>query len=184
MYAVQIHYPAARLVSLFLSFTFGIVSFALGLNAFVKSQDQKDEIARLVPEGVTVDIDDSDIVGAGTAVAVFSILLTLTSLVALTSLVFALFAWPAKRGGTALLDTHTLPWQGVLLSLLTSALFGAVVAMTDFFAMREAKVSATALGVPIPDFIIRTVEEDSGITPVYHKIDYREFLLLPSCRHA
>ena len=190
MYTVRTHYAAARLLSLFLCFVFGIVSFALGLSASVKSNAQKDEIARLVPDGVSVSIDTADIVGAGTAVAVFSILLALTSLAALALLAFALLPRRTSKSGKnrnlgrARLATRTLPWQSALLSLLTLGLLSSAIAMTDIFATREAQVNATALGFDVPAFIIHAVEEGSGITPVYHEIGYRECVLaFRSSRH-
>ena len=181
MHAVHIPYASARLLSLFLSFVFGIVSFALVLNANAKANAQEAEIEQRIPNGITLTIDTSDITSAATAVAVFALVLALVSLAKLSFLVLALFSKPSARSWKitrlcAWLAMRALLAQGIFLLVLTVGLLGAAAAMTDFFATREAAVSATALGFPVPEVIIRDVEEALHISPVYRDIDYCEFI--------
>ena len=146
-------------------FVFGIVGLALNAEAFVKSSDQKSEVKRLAPQGTSVTIDDSDVVGAGGAVLAFCAVIAIVSLV---SLVLHLLS-PLRS-----LSTRTLPVQGVLLAIGTLGLFASLVAMTDFVANRQAKVSASIGGTQLPPSFVQGVEQLLGTTPVYHKIGYRE----------
>lgn len=160
-------YRLPRLTSLFLSFAFGIVALALEIDALVKGNKQKDEIKGLVPKGTQVDIDTHDVVTTGAVVAAFSAALGVLSLLALALLS------TAKRGPS--LATRTLPLQGLLLSIITLGLFGSLVAATDFVANRQANISASIGGVPLPAAIVHTVEDAIGApTSVYHEIDYCE----------
>ena len=147
----------ARVVSLFLAFVFGIVGLALNAEAFVKSSDQKSEVKRLAPQGTSVTIDDSDVVGAGGAVLAFCAVIAIVSLV---SLVLHLLS-PLRS-----LSTRTLPVQGVLLAIGTLGLFASLVAMTDFVANRQAKVSASIGGTQLPPSFVQGVEQLLGTTPV------------------
>ena len=110
-------------------------------------------------------IDDSDVVGAGGAVLAFCAVIAIVSLV---SLVLHLLS-PLRP-----LSTRTLPVQGVLLAIGTLGLFASLVAMTDFVANRQAKVSASIGGTQLPPSFVQGVEQLLGTTPVYHKIGYRE----------
>ena len=106
-------------------------------------------------------------------------MILLVSLGALSLLVLALFSKLSARSWKitrlcAWLVMRALLAQGIFLLVLTVGLLGAAAAMTDFFATREAAVSATALGFPVPEVIIRGVEEALHISPVYRDIDYCE----------
>ena len=78
-------YRVPRLVSLFLSFSFGVIGFAIGLNALVKSNSDKDNLRKSVPAGATVDINDNDVYKSGVVVTAMSGLIALASLFAFPS---------------------------------------------------------------------------------------------------
>ncbi|TBU58334.1 hypothetical protein BD310DRAFT_927487 [Dichomitus squalens] len=161
----------ARVVSLFLAFVFGVVGLALNAEAFVRSTNQKSEIKRVAPQGTSIHLDNSDVVSAGGAVLAFS---TVIALVSLASLVLHLLS-PTRS-----LSTRTLPLQGVLLAIGTLGLFASLVAMTDFVANRQVKVSASIGGTPVPASLVQSVEQSLGVTPVYHKIFYlKRAVILP-----
>ena len=165
----------ARIASLILSSVFGIVGLALGVDALVKGNHEKERIQSLVPRGTTVDIDTHDVVTVGAVVSAFSAALGVASLASLALLLAALVT--AKSGPT--LASRTLSLQGVLLSILTLGLFGALVPMTDYVANREAKVTAKIGRLTLPPSIVQSVQDAIGATSVYHEISYRERFVHP-----
>ncbi|EIW55806.1 uncharacterized protein TRAVEDRAFT_22244 [Trametes versicolor FP-101664 SS1] len=165
----------ARLAALFLTFAFGVIGFATGINALVKSNDQKDLVKNQAPLGAVVTIDTGDVFKVGCVVTAVCAALAALSL---ASLVLLLFTRPAKSG--AALSTRTLPLQGGLFAFLTLWLFAALVAMTDFVANREAKVTAFIGTLQLQPAVIKTVEAQLGVTSVYREIDYlRLAVILP-----
>ena len=165
----------ARIASLILSSVFGIVGLALGVDALVKGNHEKERIQSLVPRGTTVDIDTHDVVTVGAVVSAFSAALGVASL---ASLGFLLAALVTEKSGPTL-ASRTLPLQGVLLSILTLGLFGALVPMTDYVANREAKVTAKIGRLTLPPSIVQSVQDAIGATSVYHEISYRERFVHP-----
>ncbi|PIL27459.1 hypothetical protein GSI_10608 [Ganoderma sinense ZZ0214-1] len=159
----------ARAASLFLSFVFGVVGLGLNANAFVKSNNQKSAVLRVAPRGTSIDIDDSDVFNSGAAVTAFCGVLALASGVSLGLLLLSL---RSERSRERSLATRTLPWQGTVLSLSTAGLFAALVAMTDFVANREAKVTASVNGVAVPTAVLQSLQRALGVTTVYHEISY------------
>lgn len=154
----------ARLAALFLTFAFGVIGFATGINALVKSNDQKDLVKNQAPLGAVVTIDTGDVFKVGCVVTAVCAALAALSLL---SLVLLLFTRSAKS-----LSTRTLPLQGGLFAFLTLWLFAALVAMTDFVANREAKVTAFIGTLQLQPAVIKTVEAQLGVTSVYREIDY------------
>ncbi|RPD65411.1 hypothetical protein L226DRAFT_520196 [Lentinus tigrinus ALCF2SS1-7] len=177
MAPVTAPYKFARLVSLFLSFSFGVVGLGLGVDALVKGNDDKAKVRSLVPPATSVDIDTSDAVSAGAVVTAFCAALAVMSLLSLLLLLIPSLS-TAKRGPT--LATRTLPLQAILLTLLTLGLFGSLVAFTDFVANRQAKVTASIGGIAVPPAIVQGIEKAIGTTPVYHELSYlRLAVILP-----
>ncbi|KAI0717453.1 hypothetical protein C8T65DRAFT_707266 [Cerioporus squamosus] len=173
MTLATVPYKTARLVSLFLSFAFGIVGLGLGIDALVKGNEDKSTVRSLVPPGTVVDIDTDDVVNAGGVVTGFCAALAVMSLLSLLLLLFS-----GKRGPS--LASRTLPLQATLLALFTLGLFGSLVAFTDFVANRQAKVSASLGGVPVPPAIVQSIENAIGVSPVYHVKSYlRLAVILP-----
>ncbi|KAI0635076.1 hypothetical protein C8Q77DRAFT_1217024 [Trametes polyzona] len=176
MIAQTVPLKAARLASLFLTFVFGVVGFAMGINALVKSNNQKDLVKEKAPAGATVDINTDDVFTVGCVVTAVCAALAVVSL---ASLVLLFFTRPATQSSVPL-STRTLKPQGFLLAFLSVWLFAALVAMTDFVANREAKVSASIGNFPLQESVIKTVEQALGVTSVYRKIDYlRLAVILP-----
>lgn len=163
----------ARAASLFLSFVFGVVGLGLNANAFVKSNNQKDAVLRVAPRGTSIDINDNDVFDSGAAVTAFCGVLALASAVSLGLLFPSLLR--AEKSRERSLATRTLHWQGVVLSLSTVGLFAALVAMTNFVANGEAKVSASVNGVAVPTTVVQSLQRALGVTTVYHEISYRKW---------
>lgn len=161
-----------RAVSLFLSFAFGVVGMSLGINALAKSHHQKHEIRNAAPQGAVVSINTHDVLASGVVVTV------VCGLIALTSFLSASHGFITRRS-KSVLSRRTAPMvAGAVLGFLTIWLFATLVPFTDFVARRHSKVSATLGGVPIPANVIQSVQQALGVTPVYHKIHYREHLIL------
>ncbi|KAI0746697.1 hypothetical protein C8Q80DRAFT_1271546 [Daedaleopsis nitida] len=156
-------YKFARIASLFLSFAFGFVALALGIDALIKGNREKDHIRSLAPQGAEVNIDTHDVETAGGVVSGFSAALGVISLLSLVFLVLTSFG--ARR-------EPALKLQGLLLSIVTLGLFGSLVTMTDFVANREANVTASISGVPIPPSIVHSLEQSLGAQSVYREIPY------------
>ncbi|KAI0659101.1 hypothetical protein C8Q70DRAFT_988958, partial [Cubamyces menziesii] len=149
-----------RLAALALTFVFGVVGFALGINALVKSNNQKDLVKQqAAPLGATVTIDTDDVFDVGCVVTAVCAALAVVSF---ASLVFLLFTR----------STRTLTAQGLLLSFLTIWLFASLIPMSDFVANRQAKVTAFIGAVPVPDSLIQSVQQELGVSSVYNQIGY------------
>ncbi|KAI0360765.1 hypothetical protein OH77DRAFT_1378234, partial [Trametes cingulata] len=176
MLAANVPYRIARLASLFLTFAFGVIGFAMGINALVKSNNQKDLVKREAPLGAQVDVNTDDVFDVGCVVTAVCAALAVVSLASIALLLFT----RGTGASSVPLSTRTLPLQGLLLSFLTIWLFASLVPMTDFVANREAKVTATLGGVQLQPSVIKAVEQSLGVTSVYHEIDYlRLAVILP-----
>lgn len=167
MLAATTPYKAAHLATLFLTFAFSVIGFATGINALVKSNDQKNLVKEQAPLGAVVTINTGDIFKVGCVVTAVCAALAVLSL---ASIALLLFTCSAKSG--VLLSTRTLPLQGGLFVFLTLWLFAALVAMTDFVANREAKVTAFIGTLQLQPAVIKTVEAQLGVTSVYREINY------------
>lgn len=158
----------SRLVSLFLSFAFGVVGFGIGLNALIKSNQAKKQLRASVPGGATVNINTDDVLKSGIALTVASGLLALASL----------FAFPSVLLSSAsLTGARLLRVQGALLAFFTIFLFAALTPFTDFVANRQAKVTAFFGAIPVPAATIQAIEAGLGATPIYKDIGYCAFSL-------
>ncbi|KAI9064745.1 hypothetical protein FKP32DRAFT_1602817 [Trametes sanguinea] len=168
MVAANVPFRLPRLAALSLAFVFGVVGFAMGINALVKSNDQKDTVRKAAaPLGATVNIDTNDVFDVGCVVTVVCGLVAVTSLASLVSLLFTRSA-------------RALTFLGLFLSFLTIWLFASLIPMTDFVANRQAKVSAFIGDVPLQDSLIQAVQQELGVTSVYHEIHYlRLAVILP-----
>ncbi|KAH9846393.1 hypothetical protein C2E23DRAFT_744219 [Lenzites betulinus] len=176
MFAATAPYKSARLASLFLTFAFGVVGFAMGISALVKSNDQKDLVKSQAPGGATVNIDTNDVFKVGCVVTAVCAALAVVSLVSFVLLFFT----RAATKTTAPLSTRTLPLQAILLSFLSLWLFASLVAMTDIVANKQAKVTAFIGTLQLQDSIIKAVEAQLGVTSVYREINYlRLAVILP-----
>ena len=151
-----------RLAALFMSFAFGVIGLGVGINALVKFEDEKHSLEKMVPAGGSITIDTSDILSSG-------IVLTIVcGLVAVASLLFAFCALSPRLGHRFLL------LQTAVFGFLTVWAFAVLVPFTDFFANRQAKISAFIGTIPIPESIIQSIQDQVGATPIYHDVEYRE----------
>lgn len=154
----------ARFTSLILATCFGIIGMSVGINALVKSNDQKHMLESNAPMGATVTIDTHDVFDSGVVETVVCGLIALTSFISLLGL---FWSYPGKLG---LRTTHFL--SGHILLFLSIWLFATLVPFTDFVANRAAKISASLEGMPLPPSVIQGFEQELGATPVYHKMSY------------
>jgi len=156
-------YRLARLSSLFLSFAFGVVGFGIGLNALVKSNDDKNRLRHSVPPGTNVNINTSDVFASGVVVTVASGLIAL----------FSFFSFPSVLlSSRSFTSSRILSAQSAILAFLSIFLFSALIPFTDFVANRQAKVTAFIGTIPVPDAVIRSIEASLGASPIYKDIGY------------
>ncbi|KAH7925226.1 hypothetical protein BV22DRAFT_1034222 [Leucogyrophana mollusca] len=165
----------ARLTSLFLAFVFSVVGLAVGLNALIKSNQEKSNILKLaqtyLPPGssVSLNVDDHDVFSAGGVITAACALATVLSLVYMV-LTFLPF------GGKA----STLRLQSASLLFCSVLIFATLIPFDIFFATRSAGISATLDGVAVPASLIQQIEALVGVTPQYKKISYlRLVAILP-----
>lgn len=154
----------ARIGSLLLSFAFGVIGMAVGINALVKFHDEKRRLLGAVPAGTSVTVDTNDILNAG------YVLTVVCGLVALFSALFLapIFLAPALAG-------RTLKFQGAILAFLSAWLFATLVAFTDFFANRSAKITAFLGPIQIQPSVIQSIVSSLGGATEYRHVDYRAF---------
>ncbi|EIN04790.1 hypothetical protein PUNSTDRAFT_122775 [Punctularia strigosozonata HHB-11173 SS5] len=164
-----------RLISYFLSFAFGIAGFGLGLHALIQSRKDKSRLHKAVGSTIDLNIDTTDILGAGGA------LTAATGLTGLLSLVYlVLLLLPHPRTAALPLATRTLPIQAHSLLFCVVFLFATLVPTADFVANNQAKVSATVGGIALPASVIAQAQKLLGATGVYHKLGYlRNIAIVP-----
>ncbi|KZT25817.1 hypothetical protein NEOLEDRAFT_1147578 [Neolentinus lepideus HHB14362 ss-1] len=155
-----------RLTSLALAFAWGVIGFALGVSAVVKSNHQKSEIRHAAPAAASISISTADILGAGGA------LTGACGLLFVESLLFLLSSFlPVPLLGS-------LPLQSHLLAFTTVFIFAAAVPTSDFVARRQAKVHASLGGVELPPSVIQSVQNQLGVTGVYKHIHYLRLIAI------
>ncbi|KAH7912919.1 hypothetical protein BJ138DRAFT_1147266 [Hygrophoropsis aurantiaca] len=162
-----------RLISLFLAFAFSVVGLSVGLNALIKSNQEKNNILKLVqnflPPGssVTIDVNDHDIFSVG---GVITAVCAVLAVLALVYLVFALL--PAGQ------KSKTLCLQSATLAFGSVWLFAALVPFDIFYATRSAAISATLDGVAVPEALIQQLEGLTGVSPEYKNINYLKLVAI------
>jgi len=161
----------ARLISLLLAFCFAVIAAAVGLNALIKSNSDKDKLKKLAPPGTVVNIDTNDIFVAGTVGTVAALLIAI-----LVFLFLAAMVLPFTKG----ISSRTLRLQAIILILASLFLFGSMIPYMVYFVNRSAVVEAFVNGVRLPDSIVKGVEAASGATRIYKDISYLKlFAILP-----
>ncbi|THG95551.1 hypothetical protein EW145_g7938 [Phellinidium pouzarii] len=151
-----------RPAALSLSFAFGIISMSVGINALVKSNNRKNFVKHNVPAGVSVDINTNDIFDTGIIVTIVSALLALLSIL---SLLFS-----TLRTGTASVKTHRI--LASVHFFLVTWLFAVLVPFDDFARNRQAQVTASLGGVPLPATAIQQQEQALGFSPIYWSMHF------------
>jgi hypothetical protein len=175
-----------RLLVLFLAFSFGVITSGLGLNAIIKSNQEKASLKSAAPPPTVVHIDTNGQFG------VYNHLVMYTNYSSSTD-IFSAGTSATVAAGLAALDIFTYVMQPVLfpklfsstrfsrlqpivLAFLATWLFASLIVFTDFFATRSAQVTATLGGVQLPAQVIAQVEKSLGATPLYRKKHYRKYL--------
>ncbi|KAF8810892.1 hypothetical protein BYT27DRAFT_7090879 [Phlegmacium glaucopus] len=158
-----------RVVSLLLAWCWGIIGAAVGLNALVKSNEQKAAVNRAVPRPtiVTINIRDVYVLGVLSTTACLLIVAFTTTFLCMT------LCRPKSFH-------RTLFFQAMLLILSCVWLFSVLVPLTIFHAKRSARVNAYLDGIQLPVYVVNTVENALDITGVYKRIYYlRIAVVLP-----
>ncbi|KAG6864067.1 hypothetical protein C0991_000419 [Blastosporella zonata] len=159
----------AVLGSLFMAWAWGVISGSVGLNALIKSNQEKSRFKKLVPPPTKITINTNDVFKSGV------VLTTVGALIAVLCSIFLLVLFVSPR-----LSVRSLRIQSLILAFCATWLFATQVPFTDFFANRSAQVSATIGGVKLPDSIVQTTAQALGSTSVYNEIGYlRLVAILP-----
>lgn len=155
----------ARLVSLCLSFAFGVVGMAVGINGLVKFKQEKKTLLGAVPPGATVDLNTHDVLNSGYVLTVVSGLIALASNLFLLPIIIPVFGLPALVG-------RTLRLQGAILAFLSVWLFATLVPFTAFFANRSAKITASIGNVVLSPASVQAIVASLGATTEYKHVGY------------
>ncbi|KAF7377438.1 hypothetical protein MSAN_00165500 [Mycena sanguinolenta] len=160
-----------RLITLFLAWAWSLISFSIGVNAFVKSKQDKNQIVDKIPFPTNISINTNDITQAGAVVTTISVLILI-----LTTLYIALMVIDANaRSG---ISTRTLRLQYISLSFLAIALFATEIPVSLFVSTRSAKVSASVDGFNLSDGTLKTIERALGAQTAYKDFSYLKLLAI------
>jgi len=168
---------APRLISLSLAFAFSFISGSVGLNALIKSNQQKSAIRKDLPAGTSVNVNDNDVFRSGVVIT------TISALIVVLSFIYILMLLLSRRKDTASsrltrLSERSLPFQWISLAFCAVWLFATQIPFTHFFATRSAQVHAFVGNVEIPPSFVQTVQNQLGLTSVYKKIGYLRLLAI------
>jgi len=155
-----------RLALLFLSFAFGVISGAVGINSLVKAKQQKSYVKHNAPPGVSVNIDTQDLFSSGVVLTVGAGLLALVSAITLPLLLSS--RRPAKH--------HRI--SAILHAFFTVWIFATLIPVDVFSRHRSARVTASLGGVPLPASIIAAEQRALGVSPVYWDQHYIRLLAI------
>ncbi|KAF7369240.1 hypothetical protein MVEN_00251700 [Mycena venus] len=160
-----------RLITLFLAWTWSLISLAIGINAFVKSNRDKNRIKDEIPAPTEVTINTNDIFQSGAVVTTISALILV-----LTTVYIGLMVVDANaRSG---ISTRSLPLQYITLAFLAVWLFATEIPVSLFVSTRSAKVSASIDGITIPDNLLKRIERALGATTAYKNFSYLKLLAI------
>ncbi|KAJ7097546.1 hypothetical protein C8R44DRAFT_811608 [Mycena epipterygia] len=160
-----------RLITLCLAWAWALISLAIGINAFVKSNRDKNSIKNEVPPPTTVSIDTNDVFQSGVVVTTVSAVI----LVLCTLYIGLLLVDSSRRTGVS---TRTLVVQYATLGFFALWLFAAQIPVTVFVATRSVKVAASIDGLPLPSSIVNTIERALGAKTKYSSYDYLKLLAI------
>lgn len=141
-----------------------------GINALHKSDILKDFVRDHAPQGVRVDINDSDVFNSGTVVTIGSGLLALTSLF---TLILLLLSCRSPK--------PTLMRLGAAFHLFFSVwIFAALIPFDAFTRNRSARVAAFLGNTQLPDSVVQQQQQALGVSAVYWDQSYlRTLAILP-----
>jgi len=149
--------PIIRRAVYFLAFAFSVIGFGAGINAAVKTADQKVFVDEHVPVGFNVSITNVDITATGAFLLIGSFGLGLSALLAL------IFDFLPTR------NTLFTRFGGFVLAFWTAWVFILDIANTAISRGRSASVDARLQGTDahIPNGIIEQTEKMLGVSPKY-----------------
>ncbi|KAF5367289.1 hypothetical protein D9615_010452 [Tricholomella constricta] len=160
---------AAVLGSLSMAWAWGVIAGSVGLNALIKSNQEKSRLKKSVPAPAVLTIDTDDVFQSGVVLTVVGALIAVLCSIFILMLFFT-------RGYAA----RSLRTQSLILAFCATWLLATLIPFTFFFATRSAKVSASIGGVELPASIIKQTEKALGSTSVYREIGYlRLVAILP-----
>ncbi|KAJ7149146.1 hypothetical protein C8R46DRAFT_1009784 [Mycena filopes] len=160
-----------RLISLFLAWAWSLISLAIGINAFVKSNRDKKRIVSEVPPPTIISLNTDDVFRAGVVVTVVSAVI----MVLCTLFIGLLVVDANKRSG---ISTRTLPLQYLSLAFFAVWLFATQIPVSVFVSKRSVKVSAMINGLNLPNGVIKTIERALGTNTAYKDFSYLKLLAI------
>jgi len=154
-----------RRVSLFLSFAFAAVGFAVGLNALLKANRERSYINQLVaPHGI-IDIGIHDVFTTGAFIT------AICALLSILSCVLFVFMWcPIKH------KASSFRIQAWTLYSCAAWLFATLVTYDYFFATRSAQITINFHGQRIPETVIQRLADLFDFTYAYRDVYFLRLL--------
>ncbi|KAF9481749.1 hypothetical protein BDN70DRAFT_875880 [Pholiota conissans] len=159
----------ARVVTLTLAWIFAVIASCVGLNALIKSNQQKSKLKKLAPSPTVVFIDTSDIFNVGVLATTVNLILAIIVSKSLIGMFLPISKAFVRR---------TLRIQSYIILLFCALLFGTMIPYMIYFTSHHAKVTAFIGTTQLPDSVIKSVEASSGSTSVYKKIDYLKLVAI------
>ncbi|KAH9476276.1 hypothetical protein JR316_0011849 [Psilocybe cubensis] len=157
--------PLSRTLLLTVTWCIAVVASSVGLNALIKSNQDKSRLKKLAPPPSVVEINTDSIYNAGIVATTASLLIA----VILSKLIIAPYL-PFTKSFAA----RTLRAQSIILGLASLFLLGSLIPFVVFFATGEADVKAFIGSVQLPDSAVKAVEANSGSTRVYKISDIKQ----------
>ncbi|PPQ79455.1 hypothetical protein CVT25_002617 [Psilocybe cyanescens] len=155
--------PKARFLILTLTWCLAVISSSVGLNALIKSNQDKSRLKKLAPPPSVVEINTTAIYNAGIVATTASLLIA----VILSKFIIAPFLPFTKS-----LAARTLRTQSIILILASLFLLGSLIPFMIYFSTGQADVKAFIGTVQLPDSAVKAVEAHSGSTRIYKDIPY------------
>ncbi|KAF9002422.1 hypothetical protein BDQ17DRAFT_1172948, partial [Cyathus striatus] len=140
----------------------------IGLNALVKSNQQKSAIKSKVSSPTVITINTSDILNVG---------IVLTAITAFTAVLISKFVLLMITPRTRPFAVRTLRIQGLILLFFSIWILACNIPYTLFFNTREAKVRAFLGPTELSHDIIKALEQKLGSSGVYKDQWYLKLLL-------
>jgi len=164
-------FKAVHLISLFLSFAFGVIGACVGLDALIKAGKQTKSETSSLPKGTILLIDTTEVRVTGGIVAGFCLGIAINALI---SILFMVIPACARKN----LSSGTLLFQSINFLILTLGLFAALVPLTLFFATHSAGVTAFIGLLEVPAAVVQEFEKALGISTAYKTIPYLRLLVI------
>lgn len=148
-----------------MTFAWGVIAGSVGLNALIKSNQQKSKLRKAVAP-IQVNIDTGDIFKVG---VVLTVVAAIIAIVAFISLGLSFLSRKASSASRI---------QGAVLAFLGTWLLACQIPYTVFFATRAANVTAKLGNISIGKDVIAQTEKALGVTSVYKNIDYLKLVAI------